>query len=293
MLSIRAEIATELLRDHGEKVVTVLDAARRARTASTRLRRWHAYEDAVEAVWREYDRECVSRPDATVLHRAFVLWDALGKTGEPEYLDLASTPRHVRRRIIEQLEVAGQSLGLYRRVAADVAHVVGDGSVMEVGCGGGELAAVLAAATGGSVLATDIDDSSFPAQSPTGVTFRVADAADLAEFDNDSVDVCVSTLMLHHLPPGKAARVLAEMNRVSRLGPYVLDLARIPVVPSLFELAGTMFYDDHFVHDGKVSFSRARTLTELALLARLAGWRQFTLQRRFPAFSVLAGQAFA
>jgi SAM-dependent methyltransferase len=292
-LSIRQEIVEEVLETHGARVGAVLEAARRAKTPATRRKRWHTYEDAVDTVLRAYERQSVDRPDATLFHRAFVLWDSLGKTGEPEDLDLACTPIHVRRRIIEQLAVAGDSLGLYAGVARDIGAVVRGGRVLEVGCGGAELAEMLARDAGCAVIATDIDDTNFPVQAPTGVTFQVADAADLSEFARDEVDVAVCTLMLHHLPAGKAARVLAEMDRVSRRGAYVLDLARIPVVPTLFQASGRMFYDERFVHDGVVSFSRARTLTELSLLARLAGWRDFTLQRRFPAFSVLAGQGFA
>ena len=292
MLSIRREIVEELLKEQEQRVSSVLDAARRARTPANRRKRWHAYEDAVDAVVTEYKRRSVDRPDATVLHRAFVLWNCLGQTGEPEDLDLTSTPPHVRRRIMEQLGVAGESVGLYRGVAQDIGEVARGGKVLELGCGGGELAEVVAREVGCEVLATDIDDSSFPVHAPPGVTFQVADAADLAEFERDSVDVAVCTLMLHHLPAGKAARVLAEMNRVASRGAYVLDLGRVPVVPSLFQMAGKLFYDERFVHDGVVSFARARTLTELGLLARLAGWEGYSLRRRFPAFSVLASQAF-
>lgn len=288
MLSIRGEVVEELLSQQGGRVASVLDAARRARTAANRRKRWHAYEDAVEMVVREYGHRIVDRPDATMFHRAFVLWDSLDKTGEPEDLDLASTPAHVRRRIMEQLEVFGASIGLYRSVVRDVAKY-GAGRVMELGCGGGELAGLIAAETGAEVIATDIDASSFPAHAPAGVTYQVADAADLSDFGDDSVDLVLCTLMLHHLPPGKAARVLAEMDRVGRVA-YVLDLARIPVVPGLFRMAGALFYDERFVHDGTVSFARARTHTELRLLATLAGWRTIHLLRRIPAFSILTSQ---
>src|SRR5262249_59424793 len=58
------------------------------------------------------------------------------------------------------------------------------------------------------------------------VEIHAGDARDLDRFADGAIDVVVSTLTLHHLAPGDAARALAEIDRVAAVNFFVFDLRR-------------------------------------------------------------------
>src|SRR5262249_58848335 len=58
------------------------------------------------------------------------------------------------------------------------------------------------------------------------VELQAGDARDLDCFADAAIDVVVSTLTLHHLAPGDAARALAEIDRVAAVNFFVFDLRR-------------------------------------------------------------------
>jgi 2-polyprenyl-3-methyl-5-hydroxy-6-metoxy-1,4-benzoquinol methylase len=105
------------------------------------------------------------------------------------------------------------------------------------------------------------------------VRFLVADCCRLPLRD-DSVDVAVSSMTLHHLTDEQAIVALGEMARVARLGIVVNDLTR-----SLHGLAGAWLLSRLTTrnrltrHDAPLSVRRARTAAEMADLARAAGLR--------------------
>ena len=113
--------------------------------------------------------------------------------------------------------------GFYRGVATDIARVAPSGArVLEVGCGPGHLAIDLAFRHGVDVVGLDLDpamieraraatDTRAGGDGPPPPTFRVGDAAALP-FPDESFDLVVSTLSLHHW--ADHATGLAEIARV-------------------------------------------------------------------------------
>ena len=108
---------------------------------------------------------------------------------------------------------------------------------------------------------------------PAAATLRytAADARALP-FADCSFDVALCSLSLHHMRPGDAVRMLAELRRVARLGLVVNDLVRC-----WHGLVGAWLFGNVLSrnpltrHDAPLSFRRAYTVTEMQALAREAG----------------------
>jgi SAM-dependent methyltransferase len=97
-----------------------------------------------------------------------------------------------------------------------------------------------------------------------------------------SVDLIVSSLVLHHLGPEDAASALAEMARASRLGFIVNDLWRARLGVALVWLA-TRALRCHPIsrHDGPLSVRRSYSPGEIRSLAEVATIRRLEV-RRYP-----------
>jgi SAM-dependent methyltransferase len=149
---------------------------------------------------------------AAAMHRATHRRDrALGRTVAGGVL-VGDAARYDR--------LTGWLLGsFYDGVAADIAAALPPGaSVLDVGCGPGHLTSRLAA-RGFDATGIDLDPAMIEravargAGGNTAVSYRAADVADLP-FEDDSFDLVVSTLSMHHWT--EAAAGLAEIGRVAR-----------------------------------------------------------------------------
>ena len=98
----------------------------------------------------------------------------------------------------------------------DAAHVEAGHTVLDAGCGPGNLAAA-AAARGASVIGTDLSDAMviLARERHPKIEFRQADAEELP-FRDMSFDSVVSNLLVPHLPRPEAG--IAELARVLRPG---------------------------------------------------------------------------
>lgn len=95
---------------------------------------------------------------------------------------------------------------------------------------------------------------------------------------DESVDLALCTLALHHFTDGDAVRVLAEMRRVARRIAFVSDLRRSRTAYLAVWAATRVTTNEMTRHDGPVSVQRAFTRRELEGLARRAGWANTRFQ---------------
>ncbi|TVR74229.1 MAG: methyltransferase domain-containing protein [Sphaerobacteraceae bacterium] len=89
---------------------------------------------------------------------------------------------------------------------------------------------------------------------------------------DNSIDVAMSSMTLHHLSDDDAVVALREMARVSKLGIIVNDLSRTPHGYAVAWMLGRIATSNPLTrHDAHRSIQRGRTEPELASLAREAG----------------------
>lgn len=108
-----------------------------------------------------------------------------------------------------------------RRMTVELANIVPGERVLDVGCGTGQLTAHIGQQVGptGQVIGidpaaemVDLARKHFP-----NVEFQLA-AVERMPFDDDSFDVVVSSLVLHHLPSKLKPAALQEIRRVLKPG---------------------------------------------------------------------------
>lgn len=169
---------------------------------------------------------------------------------------------------------------------APVARAVfsrGAQSVLDVGCGSGDIGRALVREAERRhrklhVVGLDRSDAVLAiarARTPeaAGLQFVRGDATALP-FADGSFDIATCNLALHHFEVDKAAVVLRELRRVSRLTPLVCDLerSRLGYVAALL-FARLLAKNRLTKYDGPLSVRRAYTKRELLAFAVTAGWR--------------------
>jgi ubiquinone/menaquinone biosynthesis C-methylase UbiE len=109
-----------------------------------------------------------------------------------------------------------------RRMTVDQAWIKPGDSVLDVGCGTGEVTLLAKTrAKNGNVYGIDPAPEMIAvarkkaARKKLGIDFRVG-VIEALPFPDESIDVVTSSLMMHHLPDDLKARGLAEIYRVLR-----------------------------------------------------------------------------
>lgn len=154
-------------------------------------------------------------------------------------------------------------------------------TVLDLGCGGGDLARALAgwaARDGLDVRVTGADPDgrahawATARSAAPGVTFRQAFGRDLLD-EGAVFDVVVSNHVLHHLGDDQLEDFLADSRRLARARVVHSDIVRSRAAYALFSLGTLPFFPGSFIReDGLVSIRRSYTPEELATLVP-AGWR--------------------
>lgn len=225
----------------------------------------------------------------------------------PELLDLDTTPAGTKERILADVERISRLLLLppfwRRRITRMIleARRTRRGRpvrVLDIGAGGGGLLFRLEDWARAHRIPIELHGADYDpaaiaaAQRRAGeegrrVVFRAADARRLEQFADGSVDVAVTTFMLHHLSPGDAACVLHQLDRVAAVNFFVFDARRTMLaVPALWAFLRVGGFDAPTRHDAMVSLRRSYTPAELGALLGAAGVANAKVEAVPPAWLV-------
>lgn len=154
-------------------------------------------------------------------------------------------------------------------------------TLLDVGCGGGDIARNLArwAARDGlplDITAIDPDPRAmaFARARPVvpGLVYRQAFSSELVA-EGARFDLVISNHVLHHLDPAGLTGLLADSQALTRKLAVHGDIVRSPVAYALFSAATLPFFPGSFIRrDGLTSIRRSYTPAELAA-AVPAPWR--------------------
>ncbi len=165
--------------------------------------------------------------------------------------------------------------GVYRDLVRPVLPTTGTATILDIGCGGGDITRALArraGADGFDVKVTGIDPDRrayrFAARHPAGrpgaeVAFEQTSSSELVAAGR-TFDVVVSNHVLHHLSPGELELLLTDTEQLTRGVAVHADLRRSRTASLLFgaatlPLAGTSFIR----RDGLTSIRRSYLPEEL------------------------------
>lgn len=154
-------------------------------------------------------------------------------------------------------------------------------TVLDVGCGGGDLARCLvrwAGRDGFEVKVTGIDPDprahAWAVSRPPvpGLSFRRAFSGDLVA-EGRSFDVVISNHVLHHLDDAQLQQFLADSQQLTTVRAVHSDIVRSRWAYLLFSAGTLAFFPGSFIRaDGLVSIRRSYTPEELAATLP-PGWR--------------------
>ena len=157
-----------------------------------------------------------------------------------------------------------------------------DFSVLDVGCGSGELLRMIAGFADASdrratLVGVDLNEISASITASASTEFSAissvrGDAFHLP-FGDNAFDYAISSLFFHHLTDEQIPIVLREMSRVARRGVIVIDLHR-DVVPFIgYKLLCAAFRISPLVRqDGSLSIRKGFRTADLETIADKAGF---------------------
>lgn len=200
-----------------------------------------------------------------------------------EIMDLPDCDPRGLERTYRQFAVVNRTLSgwrrLYVRELRPLLSKESTISLLDIGCGGGDLAVTLArwaARDHVKLHVTGIDPDArayaFAAGRPKipQIEFRQARSSDLLG-EGRSYDVVISNHVLHHLQPTVLQHLLADSLALSRRKALHNDLRRSPAAYALFSVAALPFRGSFIRADGLTSIRRSYTPAELSALAP-PGW---------------------
>jgi ubiquinone/menaquinone biosynthesis C-methylase UbiE len=102
-------------------------------------------------------------------------------------------------------------------------------------------------------------------------------------FGDNSFDIVINSLALHHFSRDHAVAMLKSFSRLARRGVIVNDLRRSRVAhAAIFILTRLLTQNRLTRYDAPVSVMNAFTPGEMQAMAQEAGWGRFEVYRHFP-----------
>ena len=169
--------------------------------------------------------------------------------------------------------------GLYRSRVRPLLSKTGPATLLDIGCGGGDLDLLFArwaARDGIELRITGIDPDeraySFAAsrEPAPGVRFRQATSAELVA-EGAAYDVVVSNHVLHHLDARGLQSFLGDSSVLAVRAAFHNDLRRSAAAYALFAAAALPLTGSYIRRDGLTSIRRSYTVPELAAVVP-SGW---------------------
>ncbi|KRE64041.1 hypothetical protein ASG92_03845 [Arthrobacter sp. Soil736] len=169
--------------------------------------------------------------------------------------------------------------GLYRNRIRPLLSRTGPATLLDVGCGGGDLALMFArwAATDGidlRVTGIDPDERAYRfaanREPAPRVRFRQATSTGLVA-EGAAYDVVISNHVLHHLDAGELQSFLGDSSALALRAAFHNDLRRSAAAYALFAAAALPLTRSYIRRDGLTSIRRSYTVPELAAVVP-HGW---------------------
>jgi SAM-dependent methyltransferase len=201
----------------------------------------------------------------------------------PELLDLGVPEAEVLRSLAD-LRFVNRWLGNRRSLLRTVAPHLGPGSsILDVGCGSGDVVTFLASRVPGPVWPVGLDVKALHLSAAPPTLRRVVADVRALPFRACSFDVVIASLFLHHFDAPELPGLLRAVFALARRALVVTDLRRSPV-PYLFGRAffPFLFTSPVSVADGLVSIRRSFRPDELRTAFAEAGLPAVRLRRSFP-----------
>lgn len=209
------------------------------------------------------------------------------RSTELERLDLENPPREMLARVAGYLAFVNRRLGGTRAVASHLGRVAGPASVLDVGCGAGDMALDLARRFP-QLRMTGFDLSETMLSFGAGLS-RVQGDVHRLPFRDRSVDYVISSHFFHHLSDEGIVRTLREFDRIARRGIVVNDLLRRRRAVFWIRLF-TLWANPYVKADGPLSVKRGFTVPEIEALTRRAGLDWLQVRVHFGHRFTLAGE---
>ncbi len=214
------------------------------------------------------------------------------RTGAAEYLDEQGHDEAVLAHSMRQVADVNRYLGGTRatvRAVEDLLPADGTATVLDVGCGAGDITAALANRVQRRdvrITAIDLHPQILALarerlRALNHVCLARSDALALP-FADRSFDVAMMSLTLHHFEDDAPVAVLRELGRVAS-AVVINDLERNwQNRAGAHLLAHTLWARNRLTrHDGPLSVDRSFTAAELSALAHSAGLRDVRVRRRY------------
>ena len=208
------------------------------------------------------------------------------RSNEPERIDTGDYTQQEYETFLREIAFINRYFGDARALKQTLFREIESSglrefSVLDVGCGSGELLRIIADFASSSdrkarLAGLDLNPiSTTTTQALSRTHSEIATVQGNAlklPFADDSFDYAISSLFFHHLLDEQIVEVLREMSRVARRGVVVIDLHRDPVAYVGYKILCLVFQISELVrHDGSLSIKKGFRIEELKALAAQAG----------------------